>query len=278
VIAESVAAVPGLVDSHAHLMDPAFDADLEAVLARAVDARVAGLVLVGYDLPTSHRAVDLAGRLPNATATVGIHPNSAGEATAADFDAIARLARSPYVSGIGETGLDYYRKHTSPPRQRQALAWHLRLAEELDLPVIIHNRDADHDVADLLRASAARRPANRPPGVLHCFSSTDVAYLDGMLAAGYAASFAGTLTYKSNEPLRTMAARVPLERLLVETDCPYLAPASRRGRRNEPALVRETAECLAGLHGLSLTQLTEHLWRNALRVFPAFERLVGSTL
>jgi TatD DNase family protein len=251
-----------LVDTHAHVMDAAFDADREAVLSRARQAGLAALVCVGYDLATSRAAVDLADRVPWVWATVGVHPNAAASASAADWEAIARLARGPRVVGIGETGLDYYRDRTPPSRQREALDWHIRLAVERDLPLIIHNRLADADLGAALSAETSR-------GLLHCFASEDPAYLERMLAVGYSVSFAGPLTFKNNGSLPEMAVRVPLDRLLVETDCPYLAPVPHRGRRNEPAFVRYTAQRLADIHGLSLERLAASLWSNTLRVFPA---------
>ena len=262
-----------LVDTHAHLMDPAFDADRDTVLQRARDAGVEAVLLVGYDLASSRAAVDLARRIPWARASVGIHPNSAADASDANFAAVADLARAPEVVAIGETGLDYYRQHTPYGRQREALAWHLQLAEELGLPAIIHNRQADLDVAEALVGAAARGVSRTAPGVLHCFSSTDPRYLQRMLDAGYFVSFAGPLTFKSADNLRVMARRVPLDRLLVETDCPYLAPTPHRGRRNEPAFVRETAGCLADVVGLEIDLLAQHLWANSLHVFPAFQRI-----
>jgi TatD DNase family protein len=262
-----------LLDTHAHLMDPAFDADREAVVHRARAAGVAAMLLVGYDLPSSRAAVDLARRIPGTQASVGIHPNSAAEASDADFDEIADLARAPEVVAIGETGLDYYRQHTPHGRQREALDWHLQLAAELGLPAVVHNRQADPDVADALAASALRATSRTTPGVLHCFSSTDPAYLQRMLDAGYFVSFAGPLTFKSAENLRMMARLVPVDRLLVETDCPYLAPMPHRGQRNEPAFVRATATCLAGVLGLDPDVLAQRLWANSLHVFPAFDRV-----
>jgi TatD DNase family protein len=247
-------------------MDAAFDADRDHVLARARSAGVAALVLVGYDLPSSRAAVDLARRVPWARASVGIHPNSAAETTDEDFEVLAELARASGVVAIGETGLDYYRHYTPPDRQRRALLWHLRLAEQLALPVIVHNRQADGDVADILTAEPRT-------GVLHCFNSTDRIYLDRMLAAGYFISLAGPLTFKNAADLRTTAARVPLDRLLVETDCPYLTPVPHRGQRNEPAFVRDTARCLAETVGLAFDTLVERLWANSMRVFPALERM-----
>src|SRR5713101_1370975 len=175
----------GLVDTHAHLMDAAFDADRDAVVQRAATSGVAAMLLVGYDLASSRAAVELARRLPWALASVGIHPNSAAEHSDADFDALAELARSPEVAAIGETGLDYYRRFTPPTRQRDALEWHLRLAQELVLPVIVHNRQADADVAEALSAAAAHTPPATQPGVLHCFSSDDPAFLARALDAGY---------------------------------------------------------------------------------------------
>jgi TatD DNase family protein len=261
--------MPGLVDTHAHLMDRAFDADRHEVLDAAKRAGVEALVVVGYDLPSSRAAVDLARTIPFARAGVGIHPNSVAEHSADDFAAIAELARQPEVVAIGETGLDYYRHYTPPGRQRDALEWHLRLAEELALPVIVHNRQADADVYTALGA-AGTRPV---PGVLHCFSSTDPRYLARMLDAGYFVSFAGPLTFKNADDLRQMAARVPLDRLLVETDCPYLAPMPFRGQRNQPAFVRETARRLATVVGVDFDALVTRLWANSMRVFPAFERL-----
>jgi len=255
----------GLVDTHAHLMDAAFDADRDAVVQRAATSGVAAMLLVGYDLAGSRAAVELARSLPGARASVGIHPNSAAEHSNADFDALAELARSPEVVAIGETGLDYYRHHTPPGRQREALDWHLRLAEELALPVIVHNRQADADIA----AAAI----GHPPGVLHCFSSTDPAYLEQMLSLGYFVSFAGPLTFKNAADLRGMATRVPLERLLVETDCPYLAPVPHRGQRNEPAFVRYTAHVLADVVGLDYESLVERLWANSMHVFPSLARM-----
>ena len=255
----------GLVDTHAHVMDRAFDADRAQVLADAQAAGVAAMLLVGYDLESSRQAVALAHEIPWAKASVGIHPNSAAEHTDADFAALAELARDENVIAIGETGLDYYRRYTPPARQRQALDWHLELAQELALPVVIHNRQADGDVAAAL-TGRARRDA---PGVLHCFSSTDAAYLDRMLDAGFYVSFAGPLTYKSANDLRAMATRVPRDRLLVETDCPYLPPVPHRGRRNEPAYVRYTFERLAAVRNADPEQLTNQLWTNSVTLFPA---------
>lgn len=263
-----------LVDTHAHVMDRAFDGDRGAVLERAVEAGVSRMVCVGYDLPGSRAAVALAREHPeHLRATVGIHPNSAGEgqADASAYAEIERLSTSPEVVGVGETGLDNYRHHTPAERQRWSLEWHLALAEARHLPVVIHNREADTDIAPLLERSAGRRSAGELPGVLHCFSSLDARFLAHMLEAGYYVSLAGTLTYRSAEGLRALVASVPLDRLLVETDCPYLAPVPERGKRNEPAFVTHTARQLAEVVGVSLPTLQRHLWENALRLFPTLD-------
>ena len=260
----------GLVDTHAHLMDAAFDADRDDVVQRAIDAGVSAMLLVGYDLASSRDAVELARRVPGTAAAVGIHPNSAGETSAEDFAALGELAHAPEVVAIGETGLDNYREFTSPARQREAFEWHISLAEELGLPIIIHNRQADADILPMVSSAAAR-------GVLHCFSSHDTAYLEQMLALGFYVSFAGPLTFKNASVTREMAARVPMDRLLVETDCPYLAPEPHRGRRNEPAFVRDTAACLAEVLGVALDELASTLWANSLMAFPGFEKEVQDT-
>ncbi len=259
----------GLVDTHAHVMDRAFDGDRQQVLDNAVQAGVAALLLVGYDLETSRAAVALARQLGWARASVGIHPNAAAEHTDHHFAELSALAREPEVVAIGETGLDYYRHRTSPARQRQTLDWHLDLAEELDLPVVIHSREAESDTA----AALTSRPRTPLPGVLHCFGSDDERYLGRMLAHGYYVSFAGPLTFKSAESLRGMAKLVPTDRLLVETDCPYLAPVPRRGKRNEPAFVRYTAEQLAVTRDMPFEALVEQLWSNSVRLFPALARV-----
>jgi TatD DNase family protein len=249
----------GLVDTHCHLMDRAFDADRDAVLERARQAGVAAFILVGYDLVTSRLALQLAHQLPNARATVGIHPNAAGAASEQDFEAIEDLSKDPLVVGIGETGLDNYRDRTPPARQREALEWHLQLAQRRALPVIIHNRQADSQIAEALESHGG------PPGVLHCFSSSDSTFARRMLDAGLFFSLAGPLTYPNNGALRELVKTLPHDRLLVETDCPYLPPQGRRGQRNEPAYLTEAARCLEQLTSVGV----EQLWSNSVRVFPS---------
>ena len=262
-----------LVDTHAHLMDRAFADDLAEVLRRAVVAGVGAMVCVGYDEDSSREAVRLADAHPQIVAAVGIHPNHAGEANAGAFERLRRLARHPRVVGIGETGLDNYRHYTPRAAQRDWFERHLDLAAELDLPVVVHNRQADGDVAEILTGWAAET-GGKARGVLHCFAGGE-AMLSAGLAAGFTVSIAGPITFKNAGPLPDLARRVPLDRLVLETDCPYLAPTPHRGRRNEPALIQLTAARLAELHHLSPSELAERTTQNACRLFPSLESLVG---
>jgi TatD DNase family protein len=252
-----------LVDTHAHLTDPAFAPDLPAVLERAWAAGVERIVCVGYDLESSRAAVALAARYPNLVAAVGVHPNYLAAAPANWLAEIRALAAAPQVVAIGETGLDYYRDYTPPERQRRGFAAQLALAAELGLPVVVHCREAESDV--LAAISAHSGPGDRQ-GVLHCFSGTE-ATMRAAVAAGYYISFAGTLTFRNAAALRAVAAQVPRERLLVETDAPYLSPAPYRGQRNEPARVALTAACLAALHHVSPEEMARQTTANARRLF-----------
>jgi TatD DNase family protein len=223
------------------------------------------MVCVGYDVASSEAAVALTEAYPQVVAAVGIHPNHAGEAGPEAFERVRDLADHPRVVGIGETGLDNYREHTPRDLQRTAFAWHLDLAAERGLPVIVHNRDADAEVAPMLTSWVRDTGAT---GVLHCFAGGDD-MLEAGLAAGFMVSFAGPVTFKNAGALPERARRVPLDRLVVETDCPYLTPHPRRGQRNEPALVRLTAARLAELRGLPLAALEQAMTENARRLFPA---------
>lgn len=262
-----------LVDTHAHLMDPAFHGEVSRVLQAASEAGVGPIVCPGYDLATSEGGLALARQYPHLRAAIGIHPNRAAELDSTARQTLAWLASEPEVVAIGEMGLDFYRDRTSPEQQLSALDWQLHLAEDLHLPVIIHNRDADGDLAPALEASAARRTGGEVPGVLHCFSSCDPTYLGRMLNCGYLVSFAGPLTFKNAGCLTEQALRVPDDRLLVETDSPYLAPVPFRGRRNEPAFIAHTARRLAELRGVTPEQLADQMWSNVCRLFPALRNL-----
>jgi TatD DNase family protein len=252
----------GLVDTHCHLMDRAFDADRTVVLERARTASVGAFVLVGYDLPSSRAAIDLARRVPRAVASVGIHPNASGAVSDADFRAIEDLASDPLVVAIGETGLDYHRLSGDLEWQRQRFRTHIRAARKCHKPLVIHTRDAAEDTLRIMREEGASEVG----GVMHCFTETqEVA--DGALALGFHISFSGIVTFKNATQLKEVARRVPLERLLVETDSPYLAPVPHRGKTNRPGLVRHVAEEVARLRGIAFEDLAEATSRNFFRLF-----------
>lgn len=255
-----------LVDTHAHLTMPEFAPDLPAVLERALSAGVSAIVSVGVDLPSSREAVDLAQRRREVVATVGIHPNDCAGLEPGWLDRLRALAGEPRVVAIGEIGLDYYRQRTGRPRQREVFQAQLGLAGELGLPVVVHNREAGPDVADILVAWSAGLPAQHPRGVLHCFSG-DVPLMEKCCEAGFYVSFAGPITYRNAKRSLEVAAAAPQDRLLIETDSPFLAPHPYRGKRNEPALVRIVAERMAELRGESLDQMSEITRRNASRLF-----------
>jgi TatD DNase family protein len=253
-----------LCDSHAHVDGPEFDADRAEVLARARAAGVRRIVVIGAvgDPDSAERAVALAERDPDVWATVATHPHDAGRMTDAWWQIHERLAPHPRVVAIGETGLDYYYDHS--PRQAQADAFRrfVALARRVGKPVVCHVRDA-HDDA---RAILAETGACDLGVVIHCFTGTpdDAA---AYVAMGCHVSFSGIVTYKNAQPIRDAVARVPLDRLLIETDCPYLAPAPMRGRRNEPAFVAHTAAAVAQAAGVPVETLAAATVANTARIF-----------
>jgi TatD DNase family protein len=256
--------VPELIDTHAHLDDPQFQSDLPAVLARAAAAGVSRVVAIGTTAASSAACVGLATRHPALFATVGIQPNHVAEAAAGAWDEVVRLATAGRVVGVGETGLDRYWDYTPFAQQEDYFARHLKLARKHNLAVVIHCRQAEADVVRMLRAEYDRHGPVQ--AVMHSFTG-DAATAQVCLAMGLHISFAGMLTYKNAQALREVAVTVPLERLLVETDSPYLAPVPLRGKRNEPANVVHTAACLAGLKGVEPAVLAEHTTRNARELF-----------
>lgn len=259
--------MPGpLIDTHAHLFDERFAADLPDVLDRAAAAGVGMIVAVGIDAATSRASVALARRFPDRlAAAVGIQPNHAAEAAPPDWDEVVRLAEAgPPVAAVGETGLDRYWDRTPFPVQEEFFTRHLELARRLGLPVVIHCRDAEADVVRVLRGEFDRHGPVR--GVMHSFTG-DATTAAACLSLGLHVSFAGMVTYKTAAALRAVAREIPADRLLVETDCPYLAPVPVRGKRNEPAFVAHTAELLAAERGVPLVELAEQTTRNARSLF-----------
>ncbi len=253
-----------LFDTHAHLDDEKFRDDLPAVLDRAAGAGVVGMVCVATTAADSGRCVEIAGRFPAVWATVGVQPNHVAEAQPGDWDEVERLAAAPRVVALGETGLDRHWDFTPFPQQEDYFARHLALARRTGLPVVIHCREAEADVVRMLRADFDRHGPVR--GVMHSFTG-DPATADACLAMGLFVSFAGMVTYKTAGDLRAVAAAVPAERLLVETDCPYLAPVPVRGKRNEPAYVAHTAALLAQVRGVPADELAAQTTDNARALF-----------
>ncbi|MDE2505874.1 MAG: TatD family hydrolase [Planctomycetota bacterium] len=260
---DSVASPPRLfIDTHAHLADARY-ADLDLVLRRARAAGVEQVVAIGTNAADSTEVVALSKKHPGVFAAVGVHPNEAPESFDADWDRVVGLAAAEGVVAIGETGLDRYWKKTPFDLQRDRFARHLELAAACDLPVVIHSRDCMRDVIDHLAALAL--PIR---GVLHSFTGNSDEARD-LVALGLHLSFAGMISFanKSLDPLREAAATVPLDRLLVETDSPYLAPVPHRGERNEPAFLTHTALKLAEIRGLDSAVLASATTRNARELF-----------
>ena len=253
-----------LIDTHAHLDSTQFATDLPEVLARAVTAGVRAVVAVGTTMATSQGCVGLAAAHACLHPTVGIHPNEIPDAAPGDWDRIVSLASSPSVVGIGETGLDRHWDTTPFAVQEEWFVRHLELGRRLDRAVVIHCREAE---ADMLRVLRTQFDAHGPiRGVMHSFAGP-MGFAEQCLAMGLHISFSGMLTYKNAADLRAVAARVPDDRVLVETDCPYLSPMPRRGKRNEPANAIYTAACLAEQRGVTLDRVGEMTSRNARGLF-----------
>lgn len=251
-----------LIDSHCHL-DYYTDAERPAVIARAIAAGVSELVTIGTTLSQSRQAIGIAAAAANVWACVGVHPHHAGAEGPAVPEAIAAMTAHPKVIGIGESGLDYF--YDKAPRDVQAANFraHIGAAQLTGLPLAIHARDADEDIAAMLEAAMAEREFSF---VLHCFSSGR-RLAERALAIGGYVSFSGILTFPKSEALRAIARDVPAGRLLVETDAPYLAPVPVRGKRNEPANTVHTARVLAGIHGIDEAALADLTSRNFRQLF-----------
>lgn len=249
-----------ITDTHAHVFWSTFDADREEVLERARAAEVSRMVVVGTNLATSRAAFELCAGRSGLFPTAGIHPHDCAEAGPDDYAAIEALARDPACVGVGETGLDLFKEFSPRAQQSESFHWHLELARALDKPVIVHCRDAHDETVALLREFPGVR------GVMHCYTMGPDE-LAPYLEAGLYISFSGVVTFPRNEANRAAARAVPADRLLVETDCPYLAPQGRRGQRNEPALVRGVLEVVARERGTDFEELARATSRNAARLF-----------
>jgi len=252
-----------LIDTHAHLDEDSFSEDLDDVIARAIESGVIAMVAVATTASNSLATIELAARVPNVFASVGIHPNYAAQARPGDWELVEELAASPKVVAIGETGLDRYWDHTPFEIQLDYFRRQIELARSRSLPFIVHCREAEADVVTVLREEAA---SGSLKGVMHSFCGSEET-LQVALEVGLHISFAGMVTFKKNESLRQLAKDIPLDRLLVETDSPYLAPLPHRGKRNEPSFVKHTAESLAEAHGMTLNEIAAITTDNARRLF-----------
>lgn len=252
-----------LIDSHCHLDFPDLEAERDEVIARAGEAGVALMVTISTRVRRFDSIRAIAEAYPNVFCSVGTHPHNAGEEDGIPASEIIALAEHPKVVAIGEAGLDYF--YDKAPRDAQAAGFrtHIAAARETGLPLVIHARDADDDVAAILRDETGKGAF---PFILHCFSSGRSLAETGIELGGYV-SFSGILTFKKSEELRAIARDLPRDRLLVETDAPYLAPTPHRGKRNEPAYVAHTAAVLADTLGISNDEIAEITTENALRIF-----------
>ncbi len=254
---------PRLIDTHCHLDAEAFQPERNEIVTRAVDSGVSHLLTIGIDAATSRAATEIAEQFDSVFAVVGIQPNYVHEVSPDDWTQVLSLIDHSKVVGIGETGLDKYWDHAPLDLQREYFRRHIRLSVSSQLPFVVHCREAEAEVLDVLRIESQQAPLT---GVMHSFcGDADVAA--ECLQLGLYISFAGMVTFRKNDELRSVAASVPLDRLLVETDAPYLAPHPRRSKRNEPSWVRLTAECLADVHGVSMDELAKQTTQNAERLF-----------
>jgi len=250
-----------LVDTHAHLQWTSFDRDREKVLIRARGAHVDYIVNIGFDLDGSMKGVKLAEQHEGLYATVGIHPHNAIQLDQKVLNKLRELSENPKVVAIGEIGLDYYRNLSSREAQKKAFEAQLLLAEELDLPVVVHDREAHRDVLEIIS-----RFKGKTKGIMHCFSgSKEMA--EQCIRSGFLVSFAGNVTYPSAHKLREIAKWIDLRKTLIETDSPWLAPQDMRGKRNEPSFLPLTAKKIASLKRISLDDLAEATTKNAEAIF-----------
>lgn len=252
-----------LVDSHCHLDFPEFAPELDAVVARAGEAGVGICVSIGTTLAKFPRVLAIAERFANVYCSVGIHPHEAKVEPLADAAPLIERAQHPKVVGIGETGLDYYYEHSPREAQIANFRLHIAAARTLELPLIVHTRDAEDDTIAILREEVDSAPFT---GLIHCFTGTQ-RLAEAALDLGLYISASGIMTFKKSEELRGVLKEVPLDRLLVETDAPFLAPMPHRGKRNEPAFVAHTAAALAELKGVSADELARATTDNFFRLF-----------
>jgi TatD DNase family protein len=250
------------IDSHAHLEMPQFEEDLPEVMQRAAHHGVEHIITIGTNLEFSERALQIANAYPEVSASVGVHPHDSGEFSAETLDRLRRLAAEPKVVAIGEMGLDFYRNLSPPEHQVGAFRIQIRLARELGKPIVVHDRDAHHHILRILREERA----DEVGGVIHCYTG-DLSMAMQCLDMDFCISIPGSITFKNSARLRHVVLNIPLDRLLLETDSPFLAPIPFRGKRNEPAYIRYTADRVAKIRKVPVESLAEAACENTRRLF-----------
>ncbi|MBW2206530.1 MAG: TatD family hydrolase [Deltaproteobacteria bacterium] len=254
--------IPIMIDTHAHLDMQDYDEDRKEVIERARQGGISHIISVGIDLQSSQKALELANSHDFIFSTVGFHPHNADHVDPGDLEGLAALTGEPRVVAWGEIGLDFYRGWSQPDKQREAFEKQIDLARHCDLPLVIHCREAHEDLLEILK-----RKENGPyQGVIHCFSG-DYKLAMNLIAMGFYISIPGTVTYKKAVQVQDVAARIPLERLLLETDAPFLAPVPKRGKRNEPLFVVHTAKKIAELRKIDYEEVGFQTSQNAIKLF-----------
>jgi TatD DNase family protein len=251
-----------LFDTHVHLNAEQFNEDLQEVIDRAIAEGVTNMVVVGFDQVTIEKAIELAEKYDFIYASVGWHPVDAIDMTAEHLDWLRELAKHPKVVALGEMGLDYYWDKSPKEIQKEVFRKQIRLAKEVQLPIIIHNRDATADIVEILK----EEHAGEVGGIMHCYSGSVETALE-CIEMNFYISLGGPVTFKNAKKPKEVAESIPMDRLLIETDCPYLTPHPYRGKRNEPAYVKLVAEEIAGLKGLTFEEVAEETSRNAKKLF-----------
>jgi TatD DNase family protein len=252
-----------LVDSHCHLDFPDFSGDLDAIVARATEAGIGRMITISTRVRRLSELIAIAERFPNVYCSVGTHPHHADEEDGISANELAELTRHPKVVALGEAGLDYFYANGSPQAQARGFRAHIAAARMTGLPLVIHTRAADEDCGRILEEEVARGPFR---GVLHCYTGgRDLAMK--AIGLGLSISFTGILTFKKSDTLRALAAELPADRIMIETDSPYLAPGKFRGKRNEPAYVVEVAKVLADVRSVSLDEISRQTSQNFFRLF-----------
>ena len=250
------------IDTHAHLFYKNFDGELDQIVERALEADVKYMICPGTDVKTSKQSIELAEKYESIYATVGIHPHDTKSFNGKEIDQLRKLAEHKKVVAIGEIGLDYYYDFSPKAQQLKAFRAQLDLAAELDMPVVIHNREANEDTMNILREYKSKNIR----GQLHCYAGT-IEDAEELVEMGYLISFTGNITFKKLEELREILKTIPIENLMLETDCPFMTPVPFRGKRNEPSYIPYVAEKIAEIHNVSVEEVKQLTTFNAINLF-----------